>query len=157
LKLIKTIFKTLLLLVIVLLVYLGFIFLKPKIFSDNYLESVTYLNIKSKKTEIQFDKSTICIFLFDPECNSCSKVIPKVKELEKSNIQDIYFITDSENKQQIDAFITTNHLEKYKNKFLIDYKKETPNNFNLGPIIDFPTLIIIKGKEKSILKLNQKT
>ncbi len=153
-KLIKNIFKTLVILIVFLLVYIGFIFLKPKIFSDNYLESVTYLNIKSEKTEIQFDKSTICIFLFDPECNSCTKIIPKIKELEKQNIQDIYFITDCKYKQKIDAFITTNQLEKYKNNFLIDYKKETPNNFNMSPIIDFPTLITIKEKEKSIIKLD---
>ncbi len=153
-KLIKNILKILVLLIGVLLVYLGYIFLKPKIFSDNYLESVTYTNLNSEKTEIQFDKSTICIFLFDPECNSCAKIIPKVNELEQNNIQDIYFITDCENKHKINIFITTNHLEKYKNNFLIDYKKETPNNFNLGPVIDYPTLITITGKEKSIVKLN---
>lgn len=153
-KLIKNILKILVLLLLVLLVYIGFIFLKPKIFSDNNLESVTYANLNSEKTKILFDKKTIYFFLFDPECNSCTKIIPKVKELEKHNIQDIYFITDAVNKHKIDTFITTNHLEKYKNNFFIDYKKETQNNFNLGPIIDFPTLITIKGKEKSILKLN---
>lgn len=153
-KLIKNIFKILVLLIGVLLVYLGFIFLKPKIFSDNYLESVTYTNLNSEKTKILFNKKTIYFFLFDPECNSCSKVIPKIKELEQNNIQDIYFITDCKYKQKIDVFIITNHLEKYKNNFLIDYKNETPNNFNLGPIIDFPTLITINGKEKSIVKLD---
>ncbi len=153
-KLIKNILKTLVILIVFLLVYIGFIFIKPKIFSDNYLESVTYFNIKSEKTEIQFDKSTICIFLFDPECNSCTKIIPKVNELEQNNIQNIYFATDCKDKEKIKIFITKNHLEKYKNNFLIDYKNETPNNFNLGPVIDYPTLITITGKEKSIVKLN---
>ncbi len=153
-KLIKNILKILVLLLLVLLVYIGFIFLKPKIFSDNNLESVTYTNLNSEKTKILFDKKTIYFFLFDPECNSCTKIIPKIKELEKQNIQDIYFITDCKHRQKIDAFITTNQLEKYKNNFLIDYKNETPNNFNMSPIIDFPTLITIKGKEKLIIKLN---
>jgi hypothetical protein len=112
-----------------------------------------YENVFSNKISVKIKEEEIYFFLFDPECESCSKIKDKVKYLENNGIMNMYFITENQNKKQILNFIKKNNLEKYSNHFLIDFKMKTKNDFNLSPILELPTLIRIKNQEKLITKL----
>jgi hypothetical protein len=153
LKLIKNVVKIVLFLSLSLVIYLSFIFLKPILFTSNKYEKLSYENVFSKKVTIQFNEEEVCFFLFDPECESCSKIKEKVKFLEKNKVTNLYFITDNRNKKKIEIFIENNNLKKYSNNFLIDYGLKSKNDFNLSPILELPTMIKIKKHKKSITKL----
>lgn len=152
-KLIRTTIKIVLFIILSLAIYLSFIFLKPKLFRSNNHEKLSYENVFSKKISIPFNEEDVYFFLIDPECESCVKIKKKVELLEKNNVVSIYFITENQNKKEIYHFIEKNNLQKYRNNFLIDYKLESKNNFNLSPIIELPTMIKIKKHHKSITKL----
>lgn len=152
-KLIKTTIKIVALFVLGLAIYLSFIFLKPILFTNNKLEKLSYVNVFHEKITITFDDDEVYFFLFDPECESCVKIKEKVKQIEKYKVTKIYFITESPNKKEVQNFIENNKLQKYSNNFLIDYKLESKNNFNLSPILELPTMIKIKKHQKSIVKL----
>lgn len=146
-KLIKIFFKTFLAIILILVIYLGFIFIKPLIFTKNSLNYITYKNINSEEVKINLNKKTN-IFLFDPDCFSCNKIKNRINKNEET-----YFITDNPNKKLIKDFIVKNNLEKYSTHFLIDYELKSFNEFNLGPVIKFPILITIYKEEKSIVNL----
>ena len=152
-KLIKITIKIVLFFILSLSIYLSFIFLKPILFSSNKHENLSYENLFSKKIPIQFNDEEVYFFLFDPECESCVKIKEQVQVLEKNKTTNIYFITENQNKNEIHHFIEKNNLQKYSNNFLIDYKMESKNNFNLSPILELPTMIKIKKDNKSITKL----
>lgn len=147
-KLIKIFFKTLLVIIITLAIYLGLIFIKPLIYTKNNLHKITYKNINSEQIEIHFNKKTN-IFIYDPDCISCNKIKDRIKKINKN--EEIYFITENRNKKLINEFITKNNLEKHSNHFLIDYELKSSNEFNLGPVIKFPILITIFKEQKSII------
>jgi hypothetical protein len=153
LKLIKIILKIVAIFILSIAIYLSFIFLKPMFFSSNELEKLSYENVFSQTNSIQFKEDEIYFFLFDPECESCVKIKEKVKLLEKNNVKNIYFITENQNKKDILNFIKNNNLQKHSNNFLIDYRLETKNNFNLSPVLELPTMIKIKKHQKIITKL----
>lgn len=152
-KLIKTSLKIVALFILSIVIYLSFIFLKPVLFSSNTLEKLNYMNVFSKAISIEFKEEEIYFFLFDPECESCVKIKEKVKVLEKNKRTNIYFITENQDKIAIQHFINNNNLQKYSSHFLIDYKMESKNNFNLSPVLEFPTMIKIKKHQKIISKL----
>lgn len=152
-KLIKTTVKIVLFIILSLAVYLSFIFLKPKLFTSNKHEKLSYENVFSEKILIPFNEEDVYFFLFDPECESCVKIKKKVKLLEINKVRNIYFITENQNKKEIQHFIEKNNFQKYSNNFLIDYKLECKSDFNLSPIIELPTMIKIKKHHKSITKL----
>ena len=152
-KLIKIILKIVAIFILSIAIYLSFIFLKPMFFSSNELEKLSYENVFSQTNSIQFKEHEIYFFLFDPECESCVKIKEKVKLLEKNKVKNVYFITENQNKKDILTFIKNNNLVKYSNNFLIDYRLNTKNNFNLSPVLELPTMIKIKKHQKIITKL----
>lgn len=152
-KLIKHLLKLLAIFIAIMILYIGFIFIKPHIFSKNNIQSVNYKNMYSQNVNLNFEVNEVNIFLFNPDCYSCNKISQKVKEIEKNKINKIYFITECTDKSLINKYISKNKLENYLNHVLIDYDLKTNNIFNLGPIVEYPTLIQIYRQEKKIINL----